>query len=434
MTGRSSRSAGKAPAANPPEASQTREGSSSQEGRQGEQVGVVPDPGATNLYNDNLDVTAPMGLIQMRQIIDNEALSMEQIQVLGKRIRELERARAGTSRRRSRDSDDSDSDRDRSRKRRADHDLKYDAIKELKLGATLKLWTNWKLEINRAFDGAPYKYDNDRTKVIKALIHLHDDCKTLWNNHLRRHPSEEYDWKAFSTWVEKTIRDHGNFEDNTYAEWIKARQGPDQNPWSFDAYLTSLEVELEPQTESTRARDFLHKLQPSLYRAIKMSGLNPLPQIRQEMVSLATRMWDEMKKEAPKEAILPAEKLALQNNGANRGQRAQEKGQRAQEKGQATDKKADNSKEQGSDRRRWPKEFGSGKNDKGESICYKCGSTKHLSFDHDKEAPKEAANKTKAETKEVPIVDTIIASGHKKDHNGRAEQVWDLTDSEDEDD
>jgi hypothetical protein len=59
----------------------------------------------------------------------------------------------------------SDSDSDRSRKRRADHDLKYNDIKDLKLGATLKLWTNWKLEINRAFDGAPYKYDNDRTKT-----------------------------------------------------------------------------------------------------------------------------------------------------------------------------------------------------------------------------------------------------------------------------
>ena len=141
MTGRSSRSAGKASAGlpeerRPLEASQTQEGSS-QESQQGERVGVVPDPGPTNPYNDNVDVRAPMSLGQMRQLINNEMLSTEQLQVLGDRIRELVRAYDGTSRKRSRDQSDSDSDRPR--KRRADHDLKYNAIKDLKLGATLKV-------------------------------------------------------------------------------------------------------------------------------------------------------------------------------------------------------------------------------------------------------------------------------------------------------
>ena len=33
-------------------------------------------------------------------------------------------------------------DEDRPRKRRADHDLKYNNIKELKIGATLKAWSD----------------------------------------------------------------------------------------------------------------------------------------------------------------------------------------------------------------------------------------------------------------------------------------------------
>src|SRR6201991_4701297 len=170
MTGRSSRSSGRnrATPQEPVEDTQTPSATqeSSQSGRQGDGVGVDPNPGPTIViqHNEGVDVRAPMGLAQMRHLIDNEALSTEQLQVLGKRIRELSHLRDGTSNRRIRDQSDSDSDSDRPRKRRADHDLKYDTIKELKLGATLRQWTNWKMEMTRAFDGAPYKYDNDRAK------------------------------------------------------------------------------------------------------------------------------------------------------------------------------------------------------------------------------------------------------------------------------
>ena len=438
MTGRSSRSAGKAPAVNnPPEADNPAEASqvqedSSEEGRQGEQVGVVPDLGPTNPHNDNLDVRAPMSLGQMRHLIDNEVLSMEQLQVLGDRIKELARFRSG-----KRSQDHSDSDSDRPYKRRADHDLKYNAIKDLKLGATLKLWTNWKMEITRAFDGAPYKYDNDRTKVIKALMHLHDDCKTLWNNHVRRHPEDEYNWKTFISWVERTIRDHGNFEMNTYLEWTKARQGTDQNPWNFDAYLTSLEGELEPATERTRAMDFLSKLQPFLQRAIDLSGVNPLPQTRQEMVSLATRMWEGLKKDErwKKKEAAPSEKSVSRNNSSASGP-SSERGKRANGKGQTADQKAGKSgKEQKPPR---PKEFASGKNSKGERICYHCGSTEHLSYDHGKEAKeaKDSAvkkdNKQSAESKETPTIKAIKTAGRKKGQERLAERVWEMSDSENE--
>ncbi|ODQ71434.1 hypothetical protein LIPSTDRAFT_338571 [Lipomyces starkeyi NRRL Y-11557] len=135
-----------------------------------------------------------MGLNWMKQLIEEEALTAEPLQILNDRIRELMRAREGTLQSR----DESDNDDDKPRKRRADHVLQYTNIKELKLGATLKQWTNWRLEVNRAFDRAPYKYDNDRTKVIKALMHLSERCKSLWNDHIRRRPNDEYDWKAFT--------------------------------------------------------------------------------------------------------------------------------------------------------------------------------------------------------------------------------------------
>ena len=68
----------------------------------------------------------------MQDMIDNQVLSEEQLQVLTNRIRTLIRARTG--KRAREDSEDEDAPR----KRRADYNLKYNNIKELKIGATLK--------------------------------------------------------------------------------------------------------------------------------------------------------------------------------------------------------------------------------------------------------------------------------------------------------
>ena len=49
------------------------------------------------------------------------------------------------------------------------------------------------MEIQRAFRRAPYKYDNNCSKVIKAVSYLDEDCKALWNNHVREAPNDEDD-------------------------------------------------------------------------------------------------------------------------------------------------------------------------------------------------------------------------------------------------
>ena len=69
----------------------------------------------------------------MQDIINNRILSEEQLRTFTDRIRGLMRARTG-----KRANKNSDDENDRPRKRRADHDLKYSNIKELKIGATLK--------------------------------------------------------------------------------------------------------------------------------------------------------------------------------------------------------------------------------------------------------------------------------------------------------
>ena len=76
--------------------------------------------------------------------------------------------------------------------------------------------------------------------------------------------------------------------------------------------------------------------------------------------------------------------------------------------------------------------FPLGKNDKGKQICYRCGSTKHLAFNHGKESEEAADKKDKsaAESKDIPTVKVIKAGGRKKGQDRVAERVWELTDSE----
>jgi len=201
---------------------ETQEGD--QGSRQGDGMGASPTPGLAQPHSDEVDVNQPTGLRrQIQEIVDNQSLSTEQIQIL---VRELLKARTGQPEKRTRD--EADDDNDRPRKRLADHDIKYNTTRELKLGTTLKSWRDWKMEIQRAFEAAPYKYDNDRTKVIKALIHLHEDCKTMWNNHICTAPEDEYDWEAFTAWLDTTVRDQGNNDLATRLEWEnpKTKAGP----------------------------------------------------------------------------------------------------------------------------------------------------------------------------------------------------------------
>ena len=370
-----------------------------------------------------VDIHRPMGLRQMQEIVDTQPLSTEQLRVLTDRIRELVRARTG-----KRTNEDSDSENERPRKRRADHDLKYDNIKELKLGASLKAWSDWKIEVQRAFDAAPYKYDNDRTKVIKALSHLDEDGKTLWNNHIRTNPDNEYDWEAFTTWLDTTVRDQGNDEVAIQIEWSKAKQRFDQTPWAFDAYLTSLEREMEPKGERTRAMEFFSRLRPSLRRAIRLSGINPLPQTRQAMLSLATRMWEEIKheeKDPRKKDGNPSNRRwqATQNNDTKPPSNYPRPTTRH---GHSGEKKTENKAEDKPRRLRGPREFASGVNDKGQQICYTCGSTEHLAGYHKKDKKDD-----KGDTEKKPGVHVVrTTTGRKKGHERMAEKVWEeLSDS-----
>ncbi|EED18971.1 gag/polymerase/env polyprotein, putative [Talaromyces stipitatus ATCC 10500] len=69
-----------------------------------------------------------------------------------------------------------------------------------------------------------------------------------------------------------------------------------------------------------------------------------------------------------------------------------------------------------------PKEFATGKNEKGERICFTCGSTEHLANYYKKD--------DKGDTeKKKPSVRIVKTASRKKGHERMAEQTWDLSDS-----
>jgi len=383
----------------------TQDGQNSRDSQQSNEASEssIQEPTQRQNSDIGIDVHQPMGLRQMQEIIDNQPLSIEQLRVLTDRIRELVRARAG-----KRAHEDADDEDDMPRKRRADHDLKYDNIEKLRLGASLKAWSDWKMEIQRAFRGAPYKYDNDCAKVIKAVSHLDGDCKALWNNHVRETPEDEENWEAFISWVNTTTRDQGNDELATQAAWARAKQKFDQPPWAFDAYLTSLEREMEPKTERTRSMEFFTKLRPNLQREIRRTGMNPLPQTKQAMVSLATRLWENIKDDEQDPS-----KRDPKSSTRERPEKP-ERLERPENKGENRPREP-----------KGPKEFASGINDRGQRTCYTCGSTEHLARYH-----KEKKDDERDTEQRKPGVHAIKTVGQKQ----RAEKAWDsLSDSSDDD-
>ena len=111
--------------------------------------------------------------------------------------------------------------------------------------------------------------------------------------------------------------------------------------------------------------EFFTKLRLSLQREIRRTGMDPLPQTKQGMVSLATRLWENIRYDEQDPSKGDPKPLTREKPG----------------KPEKPENKAD-------DRPRGPKgpkEFASGMNDKGQRICFTCGSTEHLAWYHRKD-------------------------------------------------
>jgi hypothetical protein len=448
MAGRSSRLASQSRATPLPiEDTQSTAGDDSQSGRQGEGVGIDSDPGATTIiipHNGDVDVRAPMSLIQMRQTIDNEVLSSEQLQILGERIRELTEIRDGASRKRPRDNSDDDA----VATKRKTLDLKYDEVETLTQSFTVRQWAQWKEDLELVYHSASWKYYFDQDKITKALSKMNAHCRSLYHSFKTMKEEITSDYTQFLEWTKSLIKDNANFESSIYDEWEHAKQRQEQSPQLFHTYLASLEAQLPRMEERASAQVFKAKLLPSLRGSMMQSGQLLSITTRIAMVSLAQQSWEgmilrgEMRKpprttnDERRDNDNPDSNSRGRNNRGRGGWRGRGGQNHSSNSSSQTGNQGESSytsshirgNGRGRGRGRFPKEFASGRNEKGERTCYRCGSTKHLAHDHDRGETEDA--KSAEPKKEVPNVKTIKTGERKKGHVRMAERAWELTDSE----
>ncbi|KAK9427042.1 hypothetical protein V1505DRAFT_417712 [Lipomyces doorenjongii] len=171
-------------------------------------------------------------------------------------------------------------------------DIKYDEVDQLTLKSSFRAWTDWKADLERVWAGAPWKYQRDNFKIIKAVSKMGKACRARWNGYVRINPDKGEDYAHFLGWTRTLVRHNVSFETTVYEEYEKATQRNNQSPLDFDAYLSSIERELPEVPDSVQANRFYAKLNENVVKQIKISGLQTLPNTRTRMVALAQRVWE----------------------------------------------------------------------------------------------------------------------------------------------
>ena len=156
--------------------------------------------------------------------------------------------------------------------------------------------------------------------------------------------------------------------------------------------------------------------------------MDPLPQTRQGMLSLATRLWENIKydeKDPRKDPRKPTEggkSATLKEDGVGPTPTPGKLKQAPRQ----LENKEDRPKPRF--RRRGPKKFASGKNNKGEQICFVYSSAEHFASHHKKD------DKGDTEQPKTPGVHVVKTTGRKKGQERTAQKVWDeLLDSSEND-
>ncbi|KAF9776652.1 hypothetical protein IL306_005143 [Fusarium sp. DS 682] len=232
---------------------------------------------------------------ELQEAEEKAARLMEEIEA-------MQQPRESTS---SRGSPEQRTEDTRPTRRRRSHDSDSDSSKEVKVKnitkidvpCTARQREEWLSDLRRAFKGAPRTYKKGSNRVITATEYTNQEGRSRWEKHLKeqggdRRESLENDWDYFEEWSLCYIKDSANRESLLMGQWMNARQRPGQSPQDFHNYLDSLETLLPiDHSQKARANFFFHKLLPELHSKIG-EQIGELPQTREGMVTLATRIWD----------------------------------------------------------------------------------------------------------------------------------------------
>ena len=175
----------------------------------------------------------------------------------------------------------------------------------------------WVRDADVAFALTPWNFDDDTDKILWAMQSLKGDPKEQWHNERARVPAIANSWEYFTTFLLDKVEDPVNRQLDVNQEFTDAKQRPSQSVAAFDAYLTSLEAQLPPFTESQRTSALMTRLRPELQEAIIRIGT--LPVDRNALLSLAAQLETTTKR---LHAQLQGQRLgsALNTNtGGNKG-------------------------------------------------------------------------------------------------------------------
>jgi hypothetical protein len=284
----------------------------------------------------------------------------------------------------------SDDERSGSTKR-AKTEFKYTNINKLEPTATLRQFADWKADMMNLFAGSPSKFHTNSMKLIAAQQYMTDQTKALWRTHLRSSPSDDT-WDKFLQWAQIAVARGANFMATIAQEHHEAHQKENQSPVKFDAYLSSLESVMDERPQPVRAMDFFTRLSRRLRARMEMSGRDQFPTTRQEMVAFAQRVWHGLEqsnitrgkdKDIRFSKDQPVSSSSFRNRiEKNRGYLG--KRGRGGRNGPLASRITDPTRTSKAE------EFPTGRNDKGESCCFKCGSTKHFAKTCDGSGPSDA--------------------------------------------
>jgi hypothetical protein len=238
----------------------------------------------------SLSYEALSDIIHQNKDPDGRPLTNSDLEVIIPRLKYWKEAISLTGRKRARDDVSDDEELPRQL------DMVYGEVEILTLRSTLSFWIEWKADLARVWQLAPWTYRKGHKKISKACSFMDKDCRTLWNTYKRRHPAELDDYDHFLQWTKTLIKAGPASENNIYEDWRKARQQAGQSPAEFDAILSVLEGQLKEEWERFRAQSFFGKLQANLKNMIKKEG-HGIPQDHHEIVVLAQQVWEGMGEE-----------------------------------------------------------------------------------------------------------------------------------------
>jgi len=165
---------------------------------------------------------------------------------------------------------------------------------------TFRRRQEWLQDLDRAFQGDPQRFQVAKNRILFSLEHMDSNIRSRWYSHRDAQPNDERtayekDWTHFENWTGTLVHDVADQDTTVMNQLERATQRISQSPWEFHSYLESLEARFPRQSEKDRSMKFFAKLDPKLREHLELYHYGNRPEVREEMVKLAQRVWSTSK-------------------------------------------------------------------------------------------------------------------------------------------